>query len=80
MVCRIAIGLEQHLVVDLLVIKGDRLTKRIVYDGSGTLLHFETHHTGLILLGGNVCGCQVTAMSIIAQHLFLLALLLTYSL
>src|SRR5262245_45456216 len=80
MVCRIAIGLEQHLVVDLLVIKCDRLTKRIVYDGSGILLHLETHHTGLILLGSNVCGCQVTAVSVITQHLFLLTLLLPHGL
>src|SRR5262245_35440604 len=80
MVCGIAVGLEQHLVVDLLVIKRDRLTKRIVYDGRAILLHLETHHTGLILFGGDVCGCQVTAVSIIAQHLFLLTLLLPHSL
>src|SRR5215475_10682645 len=80
MVRRIAVGLEQHLIVDLLVLKRDRLTKRIVDDGRTTLLHLETHHTGLFLLGGNVCGGQVTAVSVIAQHLFLLALLLPHSL
>src|SRR5207249_693128 len=80
MVRRIAVGLEQYLVVDLLVIKRDRLTKRIVYDGRATLLHLETNHAGLLLLGSNVCGGQVTAVSVIAQHLFLLALLLTHSL
>src|SRR5712691_9731069 len=80
MVRRIAVGLEQHLVVDLLVIKRDRRTKRIVYDRRAALLHLETHHTGLSLLGGNVCGCQVTAVSVITQHVFLLTLLLTHSL
>src|SRR5262245_34668045 len=80
MVRGITVGLEQHLVIDLLVIKRDRLTKRIVYDRRAALLHLETHHPGLILLGGNVCGCQVTAVAVITQHLFLLALLLTHSL
>src|SRR5215510_13167664 len=80
MICGIAIGLEQHLVVDLLVIKRDRLTKCVVYDGRAILLHLETYHTGLILLGSNVCGCQVTTVSIITQHVFLLALLLTHRL
>src|SRR5215475_12944145 len=80
MVRGIAVGLEQHLVVDLLVIERDRLTKGIVYDRRATLLHLETHHTGLVLFGGNVCGGQVTAVAVIAQHLFLLALLLTHSL
>src|SRR5215470_15279924 len=80
MVRGIAIGLEQHLVVDLLMIKRDRLTKGIVDDGRATLLHLETHHPGLILPGGNVRGGQVTAVSVITQHVFLLALLLTHSL
>ena len=37
----------------------------VLYDGRATFLHLETHHTGLILLGSNVCGCQVTAVSVI---------------
>src|SRR5262245_62323922 len=80
MVCGIAIGLEQYLVVDLLVIKRDRLTECVVYDSRAILLHLETDHTWLILLGDKVCGCQVTAVSIITQHVFLLALLLTHRL
>src|SRR5262249_1614780 len=80
MVRGIAVRLEQYLIIDLLVIKRDRLTKRIVYDRRTAFLHLETHHTGLILLARNVCDCQVTAVSVVAQHLFLLALLLAHDL
>src|SRR4051812_5923885 len=78
MVCRIAVGLEQHLVVDLLVVEGDRLTKRVVHDGCTTFLDLETYHTGLSLSGSGLCRAQMAAVPIVAQHLFLLALLLAH--
>src|SRR5262249_37301965 len=80
MVRGIAIRLEQYLVIDLLVIEGDRATKRVVDDSRATLLHLEPHHRGLALPGSSVAWGTMTAQPIIAQHLFIPALLLAHGL
>src|SRR5262249_34261605 len=80
MVRGIAIRLEQHLIIDLLVVEGDRATKRVVYDRRATLLHLEPHHRRLALPGSNVAWGKMAAQPIIAQHLFISALLLAHDL
>src|SRR5438552_5779374 len=80
MVRGIAIGLEQHLIVDLLVIEGDWRTKGVVHDGRATFLYLETHHRGLSLPGSGLACRHMAAQAIVAQHLFGPALLLAHGL
>src|SRR5882672_11187413 len=80
MVRGIAIGLEQHLIVDLLVVEGDRPTKRVVHDRRTTFLYLETHHRGLPLPGRDRACRAMATQPVIAQHLFILALLLAHGL
>ena len=74
----IAVGLEQHLIVDLPVLDGDGVAKRVVHHGAAIHRHLQAHHRRLVAVGLRPRVGKLPAVPVVTQRGLVLPLLLAH--